>query len=115
MDNRPAAVYNAPMKKSTIHDNVPGQGKTDKSPKICSLCGESFSGFGNNPEPLKAYEERCCDVCNQTKVIPARLARMHRGQQPYDAEIKPENVESHVQSILKGQSPPIIVYPEDNA
>lgn len=42
----------------------------------CSLCGEPFSGMGNNPEPLAEFEQRCCDVCNETKVIPARIARM---------------------------------------
>jgi hypothetical protein len=35
-----------------------------------------FTGMGNNPEPLKSFEERCCDTCNQTKVIPARLGML---------------------------------------
>jgi DNA-directed RNA polymerase subunit RPC12/RpoP len=39
----------------------------------CSLCGEVYTGFGNNPEPLKKYEERCCDTCNSRLVIPARI------------------------------------------
>jgi len=43
---------------------------------ICSLCGRKYSHWGNNPEPLKDIEERCCDECNQTKVIPARLRNM---------------------------------------
>ena len=42
--------------------------------KTCSLCGYRFSGFGHNPEPVKAYRERCCDLCNMTVVIPARMA-----------------------------------------
>jgi len=45
----------------------------------CSLCGKEFFGFGHNPEPLKAYEERCCDCCNMTKVIPARLREFDKG------------------------------------
>lgn len=44
-----------------------------KDRHVCSLCGGPIEGFGNNPELLKAYEERCCDVCNREKVIPARL------------------------------------------
>lgn len=40
----------------------------------CSLCGETYTHYGNNPEPLGSYSERCCDDCNATKVIPARLA-----------------------------------------
>ena len=40
----------------------------------CVLCGGEFRGWGNNPEPLKEFEDgRCCNSCNSTKVIPARL------------------------------------------
>lgn len=45
-----------------------------KSLSICSLCGEQFQGMGHNPEPLKPFDERCCTTCNDTKVIPARIA-----------------------------------------
>jgi len=44
--------------------------------KICCLCGLPIIGWDNNPEPLASYPERCCDFCNDTKVIPARLVRM---------------------------------------
>jgi len=40
----------------------------------CSLCGEESVGFGNNPEPLAPYKQRCCDDCNWTRVVPARLS-----------------------------------------
>lgn len=40
--------------------------------KTCCLCNEKFTGWGNNPEPLKT-EGECCGVCDQTKVIPARI------------------------------------------
>lgn len=40
----------------------------------CVLCGKPFSEFGNNPEPLKPYDTgKCCNFCNDTKVIPARM------------------------------------------
>ena len=48
---------------------------------ICCLCGKRSLGwgdnqeYGNNPRPLKDKGE-CCDNCNETKVIPARLNRM---------------------------------------
>lgn len=50
----------------------------DDEPKIpkegrCSLCEAPYGNYGHNPEPVKKYEERCCDVCNATIVIPARL------------------------------------------
>ena len=47
--------------------------------KKCCLCNEPLEDeFGNNPAPVK-QEGRCCDVCNATKVIPARLkeVRLH--------------------------------------
>ena len=43
-----------------------------KEEHICCICGKKFNGYGNNPDPVKK-EGRCCDDCNNTKVIPARL------------------------------------------
>ena len=48
----------------------------DNKKRKCSLCGDEFTGMGSNPEPLKPFEERCCTDCDNTKVIPARLAAM---------------------------------------
>jgi hypothetical protein len=45
----------------------------------CSLCEQSFIGYGNNPYPLcdeDDYEATCCDTCNIYKVVPARLKQM---------------------------------------
>lgn len=42
----------------------------------CCLCGKDTAGWGNNPYPLcdeKDFESRCCDECNDTYVIPARI------------------------------------------
>ena len=56
--------------------------------KKCCLCGEdievkftpegkAYWSDGNNPEPLGKKEgDRCCDTCNDTKVIPARMEQM---------------------------------------
>lgn len=44
---------------------------------VCCICGKKFTGWGNNPWPVvKDDDARCCDVCNDTEVIPARLAQM---------------------------------------
>ena len=45
---------------------------------ICSICGNMFSGYGNNPAPFQG--EECCGRCNILAVIPARLetARLER-------------------------------------
>lgn len=36
----------------------------------CSLCGLRYQGWGHNAAP---FEGRCCDVCNDIHVLPARL------------------------------------------
>ena len=41
--------------------------------KVCCICGKEFTGFGNNPWPVKE-EGECCDDCNHDKVVPARIA-----------------------------------------
>ena len=41
--------------------------------KVCVICGKEFEGYGNNPEPVKDHGQ-CCDECNLTYVIPARLS-----------------------------------------
>tara|TARA_X000001382_G_C3108373_1_gene159031 strand:+ start:425 stop:631 length:207 start_codon:yes stop_codon:yes gene_type:complete len=38
--------------------------------KECSLCSNSYEGYGNNAYP---YDGRCCDACNQNMVIPSRI------------------------------------------
>jgi hypothetical protein len=49
---------------------------------VCSICSDTFLGFGNNPWPVtKIAEDRCCDNCNGTKVIPARLALIYRNRE----------------------------------
>ena len=48
-----------------------------KETGTCCLCGKEYSHFGNNPWPLTDKEDdRCCDECNDTKVIPARISRI---------------------------------------
>lgn len=37
----------------------------------CCLCGESYGEFGNSASPLS--EGSCCDNCNASLVIPARI------------------------------------------
>ena len=40
--------------------------------KVCVICKEEFTGWGNNPSPIKD-EGECCDTCDNEKVIPARI------------------------------------------
>ena len=48
---------------------------------LCSICGIEFTGWGNNPEPVVSFEMgQCCDTCNATQVIPARLGILHEAK-----------------------------------
>ena len=40
--------------------------------KVCCICGKAFTGWGNNPWPVKQSGE-CCDECNINKVVPERI------------------------------------------
>lgn len=46
----------------------------EKNP-ICCFCGkECENKYGNNPYPANKNESaRCCNVCNDTIVIPVRI------------------------------------------
>jgi DNA-directed RNA polymerase subunit RPC12/RpoP len=42
----------------------------------CPFCKSTFTGWGNNPEPVLPYADGtnvCCDHCNWKVVIKARL------------------------------------------
>lgn len=42
----------------------------------CSICGDKFIGWGNNPWPITLGEDdKCCDMCNSVFVIPARFRK----------------------------------------
>lgn len=47
-----------------------------KEINTCCFCGCEIEGYGNNPEPLKPYPNRCCDKCNEEIVIPERINQM---------------------------------------
>lgn len=49
--------------------------ETTVDESTCVFCGVEITDYGNNPAPLKD-EGRCCDHCNLTKVIPARLEQV---------------------------------------
>lgn len=48
--------------------------------KICSICFEDYYGYGNNAYPvhLENVSSRCCDKCNETIVIPARINKIYQ-------------------------------------
>ncbi len=44
----------------------------DKKTFTCCICKRQFSDYGNNPAPVK-FSGRCCDECNRTVVLAARI------------------------------------------
>jgi hypothetical protein len=54
---------------SAYRSNADGDG-----PSTCCLCEDEFKGYGHNPAPLGSADDRCCDSCNYTNVIPTRNA-----------------------------------------
>lgn len=74
----------------------------------CDICGKESEGYGNNPAPLDG--KVCCDKCNETYVIPARLKQIKVSKELKDAE--PENNEDtthsfnlreHIGSLIKDE------------
>lgn len=57
----------------------------------CCICHKHFKGYGNNPYPV-AEEGRCCDECNATIVIPARINQLGKGV-PSDIDFDDEEFE----------------------
>ncbi len=43
--------------------------------KKCCICKKEYSGYGNNPAPVKD-RGLCCDACNNGVVIPIRAAAL---------------------------------------
>ena len=47
---------------------------------VCCICGKRFKGYGNNPEPVEKPEDGvCCDECNETVVMKARIEKILDG------------------------------------
>lgn len=45
--------------------------ESTKRDNKCVICGKEIEGYGNNAEPVK--KGKCCDECNRTVVLPARI------------------------------------------
>lgn len=55
----------------------------------CDICGKVFEGYGNNPAPLEG--KVCCDNCNKTYVIPARLKQLKMSGKLDDSNVVDED------------------------
>lgn len=59
----------------------------------CCICGDEFTGYGNNPYPYKE-DGVCCDACNRKYVIPARLRAFRSNK--VDDEISKSNMSESI-------------------
>ena len=64
--------------------------KAPQEGKKCVLCDSVLETYGNNPAPL-AQDGECCDDCNSTKVIPARVAWIKADHEKRVAEFNARN------------------------
>ena len=47
----------------------------------CCICGKDYTHWGNNALPIK--DGRCCDECNNTVVIEARIKNLQQNKPVY--------------------------------
>ena len=58
-----------------VTGSIEGSERDGKEIWKCVICNEHFTGFGNNPDPVKRNGD-CCDACNTNHVIPARMQEL---------------------------------------
>ena len=56
------------------------------SDNACCFCGDDVGRYGHNPAPV-SDTGRCCDVCNQMVVIPARMSMLGLRSEGYHPNI----------------------------
>lgn len=56
--------------------------------QVCCICGQEFTGWGNNAEPVKSG--RCCDKCNREVVIPERFKSLRENKKLNEDENQEE-------------------------
>ena len=47
--------------------------------KTCPICGKTYEGYGNNPDPLN-IEGNVCDTCNIKVIIPIRILLLNQNK-----------------------------------
>ena len=63
------------QEQNVLHEPETGEETTAGEIWRCVICNEFYTGWGNNPDPVKNYGE-CCNDCNTNAVIPARLGQI---------------------------------------
>jgi rubrerythrin len=64
------------QEQNVLHEPETGEETTEGNDIWrCVICSEYFTGYGNNPDPVKNYGD-CCDSCNTNKIIPLRVKQI---------------------------------------
>ena len=63
------------QEQNVLHEPETGEETTAGEIWRCVICEEYFTGWGNNPDPIKNYGD-CCNACNTNKVIPERMRQI---------------------------------------
>ena len=74
------------LKKEYDKSKTKNEADESKEQKVCSICGETYTGYGNSAWPINSGY--CCDTCNYLKVIPARLAQLRKSDEANNKNIK---------------------------
>ena len=77
--------------RASLGDDFKIKEELTEDKETCVLCGKHIDGYGNNPAPL-ADEGKCCDECNKTKVIPARIKAL-RDKKRVDKDVEDKDYE----------------------
>jgi hypothetical protein len=70
----------------------------------CSICQKQAEGYGNNPQPVNSG--KCCDDCNRSVVIPARMNQIQkrREEEIKEADRKAKQAEAELLAMLDSDS-----------
>ena len=70
----------------------------------CSICQKEAEGYGNNPQPVNSG--KCCDDCNRSVVIPARMNQIQkrREEEIKEADRKAKQAEAELLAMLDSDS-----------
>lgn len=76
--------------------------------KQCIICRRTYTGWGHNAQPVA--DGRCCDGCNDGRVVPTRIAMMlgikvvgatkHTHRFEFDFDVDPSTLLSIVQDNM---------------
>jgi hypothetical protein len=93
------------IEETLDHLNIKLNEEKEENKKVCCICGKEFEGWGNNAQPVK--DGVCCDECNRSEVIPARLKSLGLRESlklkikgPEDTEFRLPNKEGDNEHIV---------------